>query len=84
MSSSTHKIEDALQDPEGVFITPDKVVSNLELDQATKIKILRKWQEDAYAHSIAQNEGMELDEPTMLHRIGKAITALGGDASRPS
>lgn len=74
-------IQKALDDPKGVFKTPSNVLSDQSIDNEAKRQILNKWHEDAYARSTAQYEGMEADEPTMLHQVDEALKTLDETAS---
>ena len=63
MKQQKYSIDQALADPSRVFGSPENVESDPRLDRSTKLKILRKWREDASALSVAENEGMEGNAP---------------------
>lgn len=79
MHDDTPKIDRdrALLDPPSVFSRPEEVLSADGLDHATKIDILRRWGYDALGLEVAEEENMTGGEPSILHRIVKALGAMG-------
>ena len=76
MSIQSYSINEALTDPKRVFGTPENLVSDPRLDRGAKLEVLRRWLHDASALSTASNEGMDGDEPSMLHRVQQTIDRL--------
>ena len=81
MNTEKISLEDAMIDPRRVFGTPENVVSNTQIGRSTKIEILCKWRQDEKALSVAENEGMEGGNASLLHRVQKAIDELTEPAS---
>lgn len=79
MTRRSYSLNDALSDPRGAFRSPENLVSDPRLDRTAKLKILRKWRDDAYAHTAAEYEGMQGGMTPMLHRVCKAINQLTRD-----
>ena len=76
MNWRNYSIDKALVDPKSVFGSPDNVVSDPRLDRRAKLEILQRWRQEAYALSIAEYEGMEGEEPSMLSRVQRAIDRI--------
>lgn len=68
--------QDVLNKPTDYFDTPDELVSSDDLTLSEKIKILRKWEEDAHQMAVASEEGMNDGEPSMLHSIKMRLSEL--------
>ena len=68
----------ALNDPAGLFGSPDAVVHHPTLTRGQKIQILKNWQLDASRLEGSEGEGMIGDDAPMLHRVSKAIAVLTG------
>lgn len=79
MHDETPKIDRdrGLLDPPSVFALPEDVVSADGLDRETEIEILRRWGYDALELEVAEEENMTGGEPSILHRIVKALSAMG-------
>ena len=71
-------LERALNDPAGLFDTPDVVVHHPALTREQKIQILNHWQLDASRLEGSESEGMGGEEAPMLHRVRIALAALTG------
>jgi hypothetical protein len=74
----------ALRDPGRYFAEPEDVLQAFGLDRETKLKLLEEWERDARSLAVAEEEGMDEGEPSMLGRIRAARRALSGaEASKP-
>ncbi len=69
-------LEQALNDPAGVFNTPDAVVRHPVLTREQKVQILNNWQLDASRLEGSEGEGMMGEGAPMLHRVRVALAAL--------
>lgn len=69
-------IEKALLDPTQVFKTPEEVVNCAELSHEQKIEILERWKYDSRLLSVADEENMQSEKPTLLGQINRALIAL--------
>ena len=76
MNVRQYRINEALIDPEGVFGSPENVVSDPRLDRRAKLAILRRWCDDAQALAAAERQGMGGGDPAMLRRVQRAIDDL--------
>ena len=72
-------IRQALLDPGSVFDSPEAVLHASTLTQSQKIEILRPWAYDARELAVAEEEGMILDQPSLLHRVLLALEQLGAN-----
>lgn len=70
--------EAALQDPAKCFETPQHVLDDPQLTAGQKRKLLEQWEQDARLLAVAEDEGMGGGEESMLHRVKRAIEAIGG------
>ena len=71
----------AMVDPSKVFNEPNDVVASNELTRDQKIEILRRWEFDARALEVAEDEaGTAVLGPEMFDRVVQALHAL--DAER--
>lgn len=68
--------EKAKLNPATSFKSPQDVVSNQELSRGQKIEILKRWEEDARAMEVAEEEGMPGQQPKLLQPIRDALHAL--------
>jgi hypothetical protein len=69
--------EKAKLNPAASFKSPQDVVSNKELSRAQKIEILKRWEEDARAIEVAEEEGMPgQQQPKQLQPIRDALHSL--------
>ena len=73
-------IEKALLDPSSVFGAPEDILTNQAIASDQKIEILRRWEYDAAEVSVAVEEGMPGDDPSLLRRIILALDELTGGA----
>ena len=73
-------LKKAMRDPTQVFTDPSEVVADIELTRDQKIEILRRWEFDAHALEVAEEEaGMTVLHPGMFDRILKALHTLGAE-----
>jgi hypothetical protein len=72
--------EAALRDPAAIFREPKNIVALSTLSRERKLALLRRWEREARALSVAEEEGMIGGEPSMLSRVRLALQSLGGDA----
>ena len=59
-----------------VFKSPQEVVATQELSRQQKIEILQRWEQDATAMEVAEEEGMPGPQPKLLQPIRDALHAL--------
>lgn len=64
---------EALDDPQAVYGTPERVLSDPRLDRQGKRAILKAWERDARALARAEDEAMSGGEPNLLDRVLKAL-----------
>ncbi len=69
-------LQQALNDPAGMFEDPDAVVRHPDLTQEQKVQILNNWQLDASRLEGSEGEGMMGEGAPMLHRVRMALAAL--------
>ena len=70
----------AMLDPTKVFKEPKDVVASNELTRNQKIEILRRWESDARALEMAEEEaGTAILGPEMFDRVVQALHALGAE-----
>ncbi len=70
-------VKKAMLDPTMVFEDPKDVVANVALNRDQKIEILRRWEYDARALEVAEEEaGMAVRRPDMFDRVVEALHAL--------
>ena len=69
-------IEDALSDPALSFAEPMDIVADAKLSRETKRKLLTQWERDAQLLAVAENEGMDGGEESMLGRVRHALRQL--------
>jgi hypothetical protein len=69
--------QQALLDPSSVFETPEAVLQVDTLSTDQKIEVLRRWVYDARELSVAEEEGMRTDRPSLLRRVLIALAELG-------
>ena len=62
--------------PAVTFKNPQEVVSNQELSRDQKIEILQRWEQDATALEVAEEEGMPGPQPKLLQPIRDALHSL--------
>ena len=67
-------------DPTKVFKEPKDLVASNELTRNQKIEILRRWEHDARALELAEDEaGTAILGPEMFARVVQALHALGAE-----
>ena len=70
----------AMLDPTKVFKEPKDVVASNELTRNQKIEILRRWEFDARALEVAEDEaGTAVLGPEMFDRVVQALHTLGAE-----
>ena len=69
-------LERALNDPAGLFESPDAVVRHPALTREQKVRILNNWQLDASRLEGSEGEGMLGEGAPMLQRVRLALAAL--------
>ncbi len=70
----------AMLDPTKVFKEPKDVVASKELTRNQKIEILRRWEYDARALEMAEEEaGTAVLGPEMFDRVVQALHTLGAE-----
>ena len=70
----------AMLDPSKVFNEPNDVVASNELTRDQKIEILRRWEFDARALEVAEDEaGTAVLGPEMFDRVVQALHTLGAE-----
>ena len=68
----------AMLDPTMIFKDPNDVVASKELTRSQKIEILHRWEYDARALEVAEEEaGMAVRQPDMFDRVVQALHMLG-------
>lgn len=73
-------LEAALRDPSAAFATPRAVVEDPRLDRRDKLRILKRWESDARALAVAEDENMAGGEGTMLEQVLEAEKALQSES----
>lgn len=80
------KLDQALLDPTSVYKLPDDVIKDNSLTQEQKVKILHRWEYDARALQVADEENMPVlsgkERDSMLSRVLDALHALGASAAQ--
>lgn len=71
-------IDHARLDPGSVFTTPESLRDHPGLTQAQKIDLLRRWAYDASELAVAEEEGMQNGEDTLLARVLSILNELTG------
>ncbi len=74
--TSELNFEEALRDPTTFFAEPQDVVDHPQLSREHKLRILRRWKQDALRLSASESEGMGGGEESMLGRVESAIRAV--------
>ena len=70
----------AMLDPTKVFKEPKDVVASNELTRNQKIEILRRWEFDARALAVAEDEaGTAVLGPEMFDCVVQALHTLGAE-----
>ena len=70
----------AMLDPTKVFKEPKDLVASNELTRNQKIEILRRWEHDARALELAEDEaGTAILGPEMFDRVVQALHTLGAE-----
>lgn len=69
-------IDEAINNPESIFKSPDEVVSCKDLTREQKIKILKHWEYDARLLEVAEEENMRGNDLDILDLILLALKTL--------
>jgi hypothetical protein len=72
--------DQAVRDPSATFATPAAVVQREDLSRTRKIEILRRWEQDARALEVADEENMGGERTvtvSVLQEVREALRALG-------
>jgi len=78
-------LQTMLRDPAGVFRSPRDVLMHPDLTPDERRAILEQWERDARGLSVAEEEGMEGGEESLLSRVRQAMAELGeGSSARGS
>ena len=67
-----------LSETAAVFETPEAVLRHDDLSEDQKIDILRRWEYDAGDIAVAEEEGMQGEQPLVLRRVLLALEELTG------
>ena len=70
-----------LLDPAGVFRSPRDVLMQPNLSRDERRAILEQWERDARGLAVAEEEGKEGGEDSLLSRVRQAMTQLGEESS---
>jgi len=70
-------LEDALGDPALFFAKPMDIVTDRSLSREAKLKLLTQWERDAQLLTVAEDEGLDGGEESMLGRVRHALRQLG-------
>ena len=68
--------EKAKLNPAAGFKSPQEVASNQELSRDQKIELLQRWEQEATAMEVAEEESMPGGQPKLLQPIREALHAL--------
>lgn len=71
-------IDQALLDPPAVFESPSALLADDRLSREQKTEILHRWRYDASELAVAEEEGMDGGEPSILREIALALETLNG------
>jgi len=77
-------LQTMLRDPARVFRSPRDVLTFPDLGPDERRAILEQWEQDARGLSVAEEEGMEGGEESLLSRVRQAIAELGQESSTSS
>jgi len=69
-------LQSMLRNPAAVFREPRDVLGQKGLTPAQQLAILRQWEVDARALSVAEEEGMAGGERSLLSRVRRAIAQV--------
>ena len=77
-SEIPNDFEEALLDPTAIFRNPRDVLQRAGITRSQKIEILRRWEYDARALEVAEEENMAGTQLSdVLDRVLNALHALG-------
>lgn len=69
-------LQAALRDPSAAFESPRALAQDPRLEREDKMRILRRWESDARALAVAEEENMAGGERPMLEQVLEAIKLL--------
>lgn len=72
-------IKKAFLDPSSVYKTPKEVINDKTLTRDQKIEILRRWEYDAIAIQVAEEENMQGKNGKLLDEILNALHEINAD-----
>jgi hypothetical protein len=75
-SERQKRFQEALNDPESVYGSPERVLADPRLDREGKRAILKAWERDARALARAADEAMSGGEENMLDRVLDTLRAV--------
>ncbi len=75
--SQSFDLDAALLDPASNFETPEALLARADINDETKIELLRRWEYDARELEVEQEESMRSHDDDLLQRIHKVLHALG-------
>jgi hypothetical protein len=70
-----------LRDPASVFRSPRDVLTCPDLTPDERRSVLEQWERDARGLSVAEEEGMEGGEESLLSQVRRAMAELGEESS---
>ena len=70
-------LETALLYPASAFGTPEALLARSDIDDDTKIELLRRWEYDARELEVEEEESMQAHDDDLLARIHQALRGLG-------
>ena len=76
MTFGKYSVENALQNPQEIFRSPEQVASDPRLDRTTKLAILRKWLESTNCTLCNTNDNDRQGESALGQRLKESITRL--------
>lgn len=82
--SDENKFEDILVDPSAFFKTPQEILTLDYLNNAQKLTLLKRWEQDARELDVAEEEGMIGNNGSCLSEIIKTIDTLDPDYHQSS
>jgi len=71
----------AVREPASAFREPREpmdLVTDRTLSHDAKLRLLIRWERDAQALAVAENEGMSGGEESKLGRVRRALRAIAG------
>lgn len=69
-------LQAALRDPSAVFESPGAVADDPRLGREDKLRVLKRWESDARALAVAEEENMAGGEGDVLRQVLEAVKRL--------